>query len=286
MRAHLFSKTGAVAGTDYVLDDEVIIGRDQHCDLVLHPHSISGRHARIYFDSEKKTYFIEDMGSKNGTLVDKVAVTQPTPLEDLHVLTLAKGIDLIFQVSENKIRRSSGTREMAAAPPHTELQSQFAAPPSLHTPPTPSAEDKTTFRKGFDALPSFDTSKEAPAQAKDDAPEDDETVLRDTPLAQERIAMSFAPKLIVQRADGSVKEFILKPGINVIGRQSSCDIQVTDDYISGRHARIVIKNEKILIEDLGSRNKTFIDDKEIKTPVEIEAGATIRFGPMTKAILQ
>ena len=284
MQARLFSKTGAVAGTDYVMENEAIIGRDSHCDLVLHPHSISSRHARIYFEPEKQTYIIEDLGSKNGTLVDKVAVTQPTPLEDLHVLTLAKGIDLVFQAFEGKVSKSSGTRELGNAPLHTELQSQFAAPPSLQSPPESPVEDKTTFRKGFDALPAFDASTEAPERV----PEEDDTVLREPPPPPVKggIAMSFAPKMIVQRADGSVKEFTLKPGVNVIGRLSSCDIQIADDYISGRHARIIIKNEKILVEDLGSRNKTFIDNKEINAPVEVEAGATIRFGPITKAILQ
>jgi pSer/pThr/pTyr-binding forkhead associated (FHA) protein len=46
-----------------------------------------------------------------------------------------------------------------------------------------------------------------------------------------------------------------------IGRESVCDIQLEDTYISKRHCQLVFRNDHFTIIDLGSTNKTKVDDK-------------------------
>jgi len=57
-------------GTHVMLDRPITIGRDPKIELPLQDEGISRRHCRIYFDKEKGTFFIEDLGSTNGTLLN------------------------------------------------------------------------------------------------------------------------------------------------------------------------------------------------------------------------
>lgn len=60
--------------------DEVVVGRDKRCDIVINNPGISGRHFRIRYLSHSKTYKIEDLGSKNGTYVSTTVLKAHTPI--------------------------------------------------------------------------------------------------------------------------------------------------------------------------------------------------------------
>ncbi len=51
---------------------ETIIGRDADADLVLNDHSVSRKHARL--TRRNGEFYVEDLGSSNGTHVDDVPV--------------------------------------------------------------------------------------------------------------------------------------------------------------------------------------------------------------------
>lgn len=53
-------------------------GRDESSDVVLHDPSVSRHHARLWIDGSRVT--VEDLGSKNGTRVNGVPVTEVTPI--------------------------------------------------------------------------------------------------------------------------------------------------------------------------------------------------------------
>ena len=63
----------------------------------------------------------------------------------------------------------------------------------------------------------------------------------------------------------------------VVGRSRDCDLVLRDPTVSGRHARLVWKNGKILVEDLGSANGTFVDGKRIERQL-VRPGDELRFG--------
>ncbi len=64
---------------------ETIIGRNDQCDLVLASRRTSKKHCRLYFQDEH--WYIEDLGSQNGTVVNGVKVTNEK-LKDGDVLQI------------------------------------------------------------------------------------------------------------------------------------------------------------------------------------------------------
>lgn len=72
----------------------------------------------------------------------------------------------------------------------------------------------------------------------------------------------------------------LKGEVAFIGRASDNDIQIKDRSISRKHVKIIEKNSKFFIEDLGSENGTWINGKPIKPGHEFEAekGSPIAIG--------
>jgi len=55
-----------------------------------------------------------------------------------------------------------------------------------------------------------------------------------------------------------------------IGRSSETDVQVKDKFISRKHLKIFRKGEKYYIEDLKSKNGTFVNGEQISPGIEIE----------------
>lgn len=67
-----------------------------------------------------------------------------------------------------------------------------------------------------------------------------------------------APKVLLPvLVDGEGKEYTLRPGEQVIGRQA--DIVVADERVSRRHARIVLNDTVVTVEDMQSTNGTKLD---------------------------
>ncbi|MEX0797963.1 MAG: FHA domain-containing protein [Bacteriovoracaceae bacterium] len=50
----------------------------------------------------------------------------------------------------------------------------------------------------------------------------------------------------------------------LIGRSKRCDLRIIAEGVSRKHARIVLIEDKFFIEDLGSSNGTFINDRKIQ----------------------
>ncbi len=68
---------GALAGTRITLDERpILIGRADDSTLVLEDDYASTRHARLALQGSH--WYLEDLGSTNGTYLDRTKVTQPT----------------------------------------------------------------------------------------------------------------------------------------------------------------------------------------------------------------
>jgi len=60
-----------------------------------------------------------------------------------------------------------------------------------------------------------------------------------------------------------------------VGRSTHCDVTIADRFLSRRHARLFDSGEGWRIEDLGSRNGTFINGRQVEQPAPIQAGDVI-----------
>jgi hypothetical protein len=70
---------GTLAGTVVGLSDmQITIGRADDATLVLTDDYASTRHARLF--PQDGQWLVEDLGSTNGTYLDRQKVTQPTPV--------------------------------------------------------------------------------------------------------------------------------------------------------------------------------------------------------------
>ena len=77
------------------------------------------------------------------------------------------------------------------------------------------------------------------------------------------------------------REVQLLEGENVIGRDPDGVLWIDHSSVSRRHARIVVGGDKTTIEDLGSKNGTFLCGKKIERPMSIKDGDEVKIGPET-----
>ena len=76
------------------------------------------------------------------------------------------------------------------------------------------------------------------------------------------------------------RKITLVPGENILGRHPDAQVRVDQSAVSRRHARITIVAGKAVLEDLKSRNGTFLRDRRISAPVQLRDGDRICLGPV------
>jgi hypothetical protein len=79
------------------------------------------------------------------------------------------------------------------------------------------------------------------------------------------------PLLIAQTGPLEGQRWKIKSNL-IIGRNSSCDIIIPLRQVSRQHARVYPKQEKILVEDLESKNGTFVNSILLREPVPLKDG--------------
>lgn len=73
----------------------------------------------------------------------------------------------------------------------------------------------------------------------------------------------------------------LAEGEHLIGRDPSASVRLRDSVISRQHAKIVVCAGCATLEDLHSKNGTFIGDTRLNGPRQLEDGDEIRVGGFT-----
>ncbi|MGD9401548.1 MAG: ATP-binding protein [bacterium] len=66
----------------------------------------------------------------------------------------------------------------------------------------------------------------------------------------------------------------------ILGRHDSCDIMLEDKTISRKHARLEIKDDEAFVEDLGSRNGTYVNGQKVSRK-QVASGDSIVIGKFT-----
>jgi FHA domain len=91
-----------------------------------------------------------------------------------------------------------------------------------------------------------------------------------------------APKsVVVVDEAGSKIDTIRLDGTLQVGRADACQIQLPDTYASSFHARIYRSDGSWFLEDLGSTNGTYLNQRRITAPAEVRAGDKVRIGKTT-----
>jgi DNA-binding winged helix-turn-helix (wHTH) protein len=72
--------------------------------------------------------------------------------------------------------------------------------------------------------------------------------------------------------------FALAEGESVLGRDPAAQILVDVPGVSRRHARIVVTGSEAVVEDLGSKNGTFVGDRHVVGPTPLADRDRVRLG--------
>jgi pSer/pThr/pTyr-binding forkhead associated (FHA) protein len=84
-----------------------------------------------------------------------------------------------------------------------------------------------------------------------------------------------SPALIAQTGPLNGERFSISSEI-IIGRDMTCTVVVADRQVSRYHARITIKESGALLEDLGSKNGTYLNGDVISEPIMLQDGDVIQ----------
>lgn len=74
------------------------------------------------------------------------------------------------------------------------------------------------------------------------------------------------------------REIALREGENVLGRVDEGIIWFESPTVSRRHARILVSGATATLEDLGSKNGTFLGGRRLESPSPVSDGDEIRLG--------
>lgn len=83
------------------------------------------------------------------------------------------------------------------------------------------------------------------------------------------------PSLVAQAGPLNGQRWILKGDI-IVGRDDSCNIIIQNRQVSRYHARFMLLQQGVQVEDLGSKNGTHINGQEILDPILLQDGDMIQ----------
>jgi pSer/pThr/pTyr-binding forkhead associated (FHA) protein len=86
--------------------------------------------------------------------------------------------------------------------------------------------------------------------------------------------------LVLLKKDGSKKVFLLQDGLTVIGRGRECNLRIPLESVSKKHCQLSLDGNTLKINDIGSRNGTFLNGRSIIEETDVNAGDKIRIGPL------
>jgi pSer/pThr/pTyr-binding forkhead associated (FHA) protein len=90
------------------------------------------------------------------------------------------------------------------------------------------------------------------------------------------------PRTVTVFADeGNKLETVPLTGQLQIGRAEACQIKLDDTYVSTFHARIFNRDGSWFVEDLGSTNGTYLNQRRVTSPVELRTGDRVKLGKTT-----
>jgi pSer/pThr/pTyr-binding forkhead associated (FHA) protein len=87
-------------------------------------------------------------------------------------------------------------------------------------------------------------------------------------------APSLSPFAVLQ----GPREIPLYEGENLLGRVPEGVVRLTSEKASRRHARVVVDGHRAVLEDLGSKNGTFLNGDRVEGSVELNDGDRITVG--------
>ena len=259
------------------------VGFDPRNDIVVQSHVVSRFHARVWSDGS--TTWIEDVGSKNGVLVEGKRVGWAT-LEVGAVVLLGTHP---WRIDEDARERLRDRRAQGAATKHPAAQGTVLvvgrdpnADIVLDLPIVSARHLRLEARgDGLWRAEDLGSTNGTALNDRDNAlrtfvvAEDDELFLGSYRISVEGLLARHRGGL--KQASGAYTGL---EGVWVIGRDAErCNVALDDPQVSREHARVRrLRAGRFEVEDLQSANGTFVDGGRIQGKVQVDAGARLVVG--------
>lgn len=102
----LIGQSGPLTGHRWDIDQELLIGRDDSCQVVIQDRQVSRYHARVSVTPDG--VFVEDLASKNGTYVNGSKLEEPALLQDGDLIHISMIQSFVFLSSDSTMPLGPG----------------------------------------------------------------------------------------------------------------------------------------------------------------------------------
>lgn len=102
------------------------------------------------------------------------------------------------------------------------------------------------------------------------------TTARVSPVAPQR-GRRNPSRLVLVEGVGPPSVALVTPE-TVMGREPQCHVTIPDSSVSSRHARVYQSDGEWYIEDLGSTNGTYVNERPLTHPVLLRTGDKVAVG--------
>ena len=87
-------------------------------------------------------------------------------------------------------------------------------------------------------------------------------------------------KLKVLRGASAGKELAIRGPKFVIGRSEKCHLRPHSDAVSREHCAFIVTDDSVALQDMGSRNGTYLNGERLEGTQELNLGDHIQIGPL------
>ena len=279
MPMHLIAEEGPLKGKVLLFDedkDEFIIGRDtDQSDIVLDDPTVSRKHVRCI--KEADGLCILDLSHTNPILVNDQALTEEHLLQEGDKIKIGQNV---FLYSEEEVPVFE--EDIHEEKPEEELGAE-----TIFLEDTPEKEEPI-FATTYEEEPLVTDADKT--QKKEEETTAYDTIFEDLEDTSEIYPFLEEPKLVLKVLTGpnTGAEFALEKNKSyLLGKDpNTCDIAFNDLSVSRHHANLTVDAEgMITIEDLGSKNKSYVNSHIIETKEPITSQDLISLGTTTFVII-
>lgn len=152
--ARVVVRLGSQPEEIYTLRPTTTVGRDSGNDVVIADYEVSRRHARLLYKEDH--YFIEDLGSTNGTFVNGFRLSGQAQLYHGDTIELGQSVRMVFLCELDAVDENTPVTPMSAvvepAEPEPELDEEpiaeaaiaaVAVEAATQSPPQPASQPET-----------------------------------------------------------------------------------------------------------------------------------------------
>lgn len=91
--------------------------------------------------------------------------------------------------------------------------------------------------------------------------------------------IGYGPTIVFKSGIPDLIAVSVDRSVITLGKHPTCDVVLSNPFVSRHHARIEVKGSGAVIRDMGSKNGTFVNGAKIgNEPTELDEGSLLEFG--------